>query len=114
MNIGEAFPSAFLKASDLQGKTVKATISEFEMVDFDGEGKKPVVRFKGKDSGLVLNKTRANTLRGLFGDETDSWLGKVVVLSTIKVPFQGSMTDSITVAAVPEPTPQEAENDVPF
>ena len=116
MNIGEAFPSAFLKAADLQGKTVKVTISEFELIEFDNEGKKPVIKFVGKDSGLVLNKTRANTLRGIFGDETDNWIGKELVLSTVKVPFQGKMTDSIAVAAVPTPEPTERtdDDDVPF
>ena len=91
------------------------------MATFDGEGEKPVVRFVGKDSALVLNKTRALSLGAAFGNETDNWVGKTIKLGTVKVSMNGSIVDSITVepataTAQPEPQPEPAihETDVPF
>ena len=123
MNIETAFPSAYLKAADLQGKSPKVAIERVEMATFDGEGEKPVVRFVGKDSALVLNKTRALALGAAFGNETDSWVGKTIKLGTVKVSMNGSIVDSITVEAAtataqpePQPPPEAAihETDVPF
>ena len=37
MNIGDAFPSKYLKASDLQGREVAVTISHVEMTEIDGD-----------------------------------------------------------------------------
>jgi len=115
MNITDQFPSAYLKASDILGKNVIVEIEACDAQEFDGEGSKAVLAFKGKDSRLVLNKTRANTLCGIFqSEETDDWIGKKIVLSTCKVPFNGQLTDSITVAAAPEQPPKQEQDDVPF
>ena len=129
MNINESFPPAFLRSEDIKGKTVGVKIRAVELHDFgEREGTKPVVYFEGKDAGLVLNKTRANALRDLYGEETDSWPGQHIVLSTGPVPFEGRMTDSIFVAAAnstvtplaetPKPEPAKpsynADDDVPF
>ena len=125
MNIEKAFPSAYLKAADLQGKKPKVAIARVEMATFEGEGEKPVVYFTGKDSGLVLNKTRALALGAAFGPETDNWHGKTIRLGTVKVSMNGSIVDSITVEAAtdaaqitaspqPEPEPPIHETDVPF
>jgi len=63
MKIGAAFPGQFIKAADLQGKRVSVVIDRVEMEDIGGETK-PVVHFRNKERGLVLNKTNANAIWG--------------------------------------------------
>jgi len=41
---------------------------------------KPVLYFKGKEKGMVLNKTNAKTIAELYGNNTDDWLGQKIVL----------------------------------
>lgn len=76
-NINDAFPSKFLKASDLNGGQPVATIDRvaFEPVGRNRE-MKAVLYFRGKDKGLVLNKTNATKLTQMTGSsETDDWSG---------------------------------------
>lgn len=95
----EAFPGAFLKAADLQGKRVPVIIDKVDMEDIGGE-EKPVVHFKGKDRGLVLNRTNANMIAEITGsDETDDWVGVSIILYCAKVDFQGRRVDAIRVDA---------------
>jgi len=103
MKTGEAFPSNFLKASDLQGRRIVVTIDHvgLEAVGRDKE-QKPVCYFAGKDKGLVLNKTNANKITQLLGtDEMDDWQGGKVVLFGTMVEFGGEQVEGIRVAAVP-------------
>ena len=97
MNIGNAFPSKYLKASDLQGRHVPVTIDRVEMEEFD-DGDKAIVYFQGKDKGLVLNKTNANMIVEITGSsETGEWKGVRVSLYSTKVDFQGKRVDAIRV-----------------
>ena len=97
-DIRNAFPSKYLKANDLQGREVSLTISH--IVDSEEVGQdqhKPVIYFKDKQKGLVLNKTNASTIQGLYGHETDNWPGKEIVLYPTVVDFRGTPTDTIRV-----------------
>ena len=93
MNINEAYPSRYLKASDLNGKNVAVTIksAELEEIGFDKE-QKLVLSFAGTDKLMVLNKTNASTIAKLHGEETDDWSGKRITLCAREVEFQGTMT----------------------
>jgi hypothetical protein len=104
MRISDAFPGSYLKAPDLQGRTVSAAIAEVRLEDLGGE-EKPVLYFQGKDRGLVLNKTNAGALVSAYGDETTAWTGQRVELFVARVMFQGRMVDGIRVR-VPAPAPQ--------
>ncbi len=76
-NINDAFPSKYLKASDLKGGQPVVVVDHvaFEPVGRNRE-MKGVVYFRGKDKGLVLNRTNANKLTQLAGtSETDDWAG---------------------------------------
>lgn len=106
MKMSDAFPGSYLKAPDLQGRTVAATIADVRMEDLGGE-EKPVLYFVGKDRGLVLNKTNAGALVSAYGDETTAWTGQPVELFVARVMFQGRMVDGIRVR-VPAPAPQAA------
>ena len=96
MNIGEVFPSNYLKASDLQGKLVKVKIQGCTVEDI-GDDKKPVLRFSGKAKGLALNKTNAGIIASAYGQETDGWNGKEIELRPDKTQFQGQLVDCIRV-----------------
>lgn len=101
MNINSAYPSNYLKADDLQGKSVTVVIQKVEIEEI-GQGRdkesKPVLYFRGKDKGVVLNKTNANTITKLYGGETDDWVGKAITLVPREVEFQGEMVLSIRVS----------------
>ncbi len=104
MKISDAFASKYIKAADLQGRRVSVTISHVTVENVGKEDKpenKPVVYFTGKDKGLVLNKTNGEQISSMYGDETDTWLDKVIELFTQKVPFNGQMVDAIRVAPPP-------------
>lgn len=97
MKIGSAFPGAYLKAADLQGRRVQVVIERVDMEDIGGD-QKPVLHFKGKDRGLVLNKTNANAVWGLTGSEdTDDWADVSITLYPSKTDFQGKRVDCIRI-----------------
>ena len=89
---------------------------------------KLLIRFVGKQKGLVCNKTNAGTIEKITGtDETDDWVGKNITLCAREVEFQGDMVWAIRVslkapgaapakAAAKKPAPAAAPDDdnVPF
>ena len=97
MKIGQAFPSDYLKAADLNGKAVRVTIESVSTEKL-GDDQKAVLHFVGKDKGLVLNKTNANRIVEATGsDETDDWSGWTITLYSCKVDYQGRRVDAIRV-----------------
>jgi hypothetical protein len=107
MRIGDAFPSRYLKASDIpldqdgNSTTLVLTIKDVR-VETLGQGpdadQKPVLYFRETDKGLVVNKTNAKTLTELFKtDDTDEWIGKRVGLFVMEVQFQSDLVPSIRV-----------------
>lgn len=104
MKISESFESKFLKAANLQGRRISVIINHVTVENIGKEEKpefKPVVYFTGKDKGLVLNKTNAEQISAMYGDETDMWADKNIELFTQKVPFNGQMVDAIRIAPPP-------------
>ena len=102
-NINDAFPSNYIKASDLKGGQPVVVIDriEFEPVGQKKE-MKPILYFEGKEKGLVLNKTNAKNIAGLTGTfETDDWVGFSIRLYATNVEFQGDTVEAIRVKAAP-------------
>lgn len=139
-NINDAFPSNYLKAADLKGRSVAVTIDrvEFEAVGQSRE-MKPVLYFAGKDKGMVLNKTNANKITSLLESAvTEDWTDGRILLYPTETSFQGDMVDCIRVKAAlaikggakratppppPEPEPEDeyeagpmaiTDDDIPF
>lgn len=113
MKVGEAFPGAYLKSSDLQGRRVVVTISEVKNEEVSGDTK-PIIYFENKERGLVLNKTNANMIAEILGtDEMDEWHGHRIVLHPAKTEFQGRRVDCIRVDAAPKGAPTPAPKPVP-
>jgi hypothetical protein len=103
-NINDAFPSNYLKASDLQGRQPVVTI---DRVEFEPVGRtremKPILYFAGKDKGVVLNKTNANKIASLTGSTlTEDWTGMRVTLFATHVEFQGETVEAIRIKAAPQ------------
>lgn len=99
-NINEAFPSDYLRAADLNGRTIKLTIADCVMEEI-GRGRdasrKPVLYFKGAKKGLALNKTNSMTIAGAYGPETDDWVGAEIEVFPTMVDYQGKQVDAIRV-----------------
>jgi len=96
MDINNAFPSKWLRSSDLMGREVRVTIERVEMETL-GEDKRPIAYFRNKQKGLVLNKTNANTIADMYGFNTDHWIGKEIVIYPTRVDFKGERVDAIRV-----------------
>jgi hypothetical protein len=99
MNINSAFPSTYLKAADLQGKSVTLTMDHVTMEDIGGD-QKPVLYFQGTERGIVLNKTNTSIISEMYGYETDDWVGKKITIHPARVEFQGRIVDAIRVRLV--------------
>ena len=116
MDINGAFPSKYLKASDLAGQTVTVTISDI-VVETVGQGEdqtdKPIVYFAGKEKGVVLNVTNSKAIAKAYGDETDEWVGKPIEVYPDTTPYKGDIVDCIRVR-VPNSAPRATKGDIPF
>lgn len=96
MRISAAFPSTYIKSSDLNGQRVRVVMSHVA-VEKVGDDQKPILYFQGKQKGLVLNKTNATNISISYGDDTDAWIGQPIELFEAMVEFQGKTTPAIRV-----------------
>jgi hypothetical protein len=110
MLISQAYPSKYLKSDDLGDKTVRVVMDFVEVQDVgDGEFK-PVLYFQGKDRGMVLNLTNANTIAAVYGDETADWKGQELVIYVDRnVMFGAKRTGGLRVRP---PEPRDVERDM--
>lgn len=100
MNIANAFPSQWLRASDFEDGDMTYTIKKVLMKDVgqgDQQETKPVLFFQETDLGLVLNKTNANTLTTHFGPETDDWSGEKVMIGQSEVEMGGKLVAAVRI-----------------
>jgi hypothetical protein len=101
MKISSAFPSNYLKAADLQDRNVMVKMDRVSLEKI-GDDEKPVLYFVGKEKGMVLNKTNAQNIAVVYGDDTTDWRDQDLVLFTAMVDFQGKTVEAIRVRA-PQP-----------
>jgi hypothetical protein len=109
MRIGElaSYASKYLKAKDLMGHSARVTIEEVTVEQLYNKREREhqqwaVLWFKGKQKGLVLNKTRFNNMVDIFGtDESSEWVGQEIILTPTRI----SGKDTIVIGK-----PQEAGN----
>ena len=101
--VSEAFPSNYLKAADLNNRTVKVKIDKvvFEEIGMNKD-KKPIIYFNKVKKGLVLNKTNAETIAAIHEQHFEGWTGKEIELFSQMVPFQGQNVAAIRCRAVVE------------
>ena len=121
MNYDDVYSSSsdHLKAGDLQGKRHRLTIKSYEIGEFKrGDGspeRKIIVAFDQTPKTLVLNKTNANRIREMNGNNIDDWIGRDIQIQPEKVDFQGELVDGIRGHLVlPEPELAAAGDGIPF
>lgn len=94
MHIDSAFPSKYLRASDLAGKTANVVIDRYAFEEIGGD-RKLVLYFRGKEKGLATNKTNAQSIAAVYGPEMDDWEGGEVQLYSAMVDYQGKQMEAI-------------------
>jgi hypothetical protein len=73
-----------------------------EMVGIGAEAEEKVVVYAREDErGVVLNVSRREALRDLFGHDTDKWIGRRFRLAPGRATFQGKAVKALFVEAVP-------------
>lgn len=107
--------SKYLKAADLQGKTVKVTIAGVSLLEFEDEStgvktSKPALALKGKEKQIVCNATSVQELIQAYGADSDGWVGKEIRLSTKHYPKFGR--DGIVIT--PLDVTADPNDDIPF
>lgn len=105
VNVNDVYGGAYLNAKKVTAENlwrkpltiVGAELEEFKKnpndMDSDEMEDKVVVLFKETKYGLILNKTNANTLSEMYGDESDDWTGHKVSFQKVKT----SMGDSVQI-----------------
>lgn len=99
MDIMQSFPSSYLRAGDLNGKTYKMVMKEVLMEDIGGDHK-AVLYFQNADKGIVLNKTNATAIADQHGSDTDNWGGHEVEIFPATTMFKGQNVPCIRVRAI--------------
>ena len=120
MDYREGFKGPFATAIEIGASTPTLTINEVELQQVEKLGAngqatgvmkdRLVVFFAGVDRGLLLNRTNAECLVGLWGKDTASWVGHKVTLHTQTVQVGPKKALGIRVLGSPEltaPTPVE-------
>jgi hypothetical protein len=92
--------SKYFRASDLTAP-ITLTIANVGQAEFGADGQpkelKPYIEFSDHQQMLVINKTNADILTLLFGDDTDAWHKQRITLSPARTPFKGKVVDTIRV-----------------
>lgn len=82
-------------------RELTVTIEKVEAQEIVGEGgkrnKKPVVHFVGKKLPMVIGKTVAKTIAGLYGNDTKNWIGKRITIYGTTTEVGGETKDCIRV-----------------
>ena len=97
VNVNSIFGSSeYLKAADLGDRDFTLTISRVDVKEFD-DGNKLLIHFERADKGLVCNKTNANSIARMHGNDTDGWVGRQICLFKAWVDFRGETVEAIRV-----------------
>jgi hypothetical protein len=123
MNINDAYPSKYLRADDLQNREITVIIDHVVMEEIGQEKQmKPALYFRGKQKGVILNKTNATNIATAYGPDMDAWTGQPVILFPAWVDMQGKTVQAIRIRpgggqvqkAPPPPIVDEMDSGVPF
>jgi hypothetical protein len=103
MNINDAFPSKYIKHSDLKGQPRTLTMSHVALEKFSGGDEGVILHFSDATKGLVLKPTNKNAIVKAYGQETNGWKGKPLELYPAMTEFKGEMTECVRVRAPEDP-----------
>ncbi len=114
LTLEEIFPGRFVRAADFKGRDVDVTISMVVLEDLpDDKGKmegKGVVTLRETKKKWILNRTNAEWLKELYGNDTDLWIGKrITIYPDASVTIGSKKVGGIRVRGVPEKDFKERE-----
>lgn len=95
MNVKNMFPSGWLKAGDVPAD-ITLTIGAIELEEVADE-MKPVMRFTDHEKALVINRTNADVIAGLYGDNTNEWIGKKITVGAEPVKYKNQTMMGVRV-----------------
>ena len=101
MKASDMFPSKYLKASDADTDltlTIARIVKEIMKNRDNQDEEKYVLYFKDVEKGMVLNKTNKNTLVDLYGEETDDWIDKKIILISVDVDAFGETQAALRIS----------------
>lgn len=100
MDARRLIPSDYISSADFGGRDHTFTIDRVERITFEGDKAakqtKGLVMFQNEAKRWVVNKTNAECLRLMFGNETNDWAGKRVTL--FAAPHRDTLTKEDTTA----------------
>jgi len=106
MQWNEAFPSDYLKATDIPQEGIVVRCVSIDMVDVNDDGNpksvKPVITLEGRDKMLIVNQTNADMFQHLFGPAMEGMIGKQFRLIRSRVQFGRRWVDGIRVMEAPD------------
>lgn len=106
MDYRALFKGEYIAAVELGAKQPTMTISGIKLCKLeqeDGRQKdKGIISFREIDRGWVLNRTNAQCLAAMFGNETDNWIGKRVTLYSTPVRVGPKTEPGIRVKGSPD------------
>jgi hypothetical protein len=105
MKRSDAFPSKYLACADLDEEEMELIIDRVQMEELksdEGDQRKPVLYFQNMEKGMVCNFTNWGTIEYAYGEDSDNWIGKPIVLYPTTTQFKGRTVPTIRVR-VPKP-----------
>ncbi|HEX8010995.1 MAG TPA: hypothetical protein VF814_08680 [Casimicrobiaceae bacterium] len=97
----DLYPSRFLTAASLEGKTLQVRITDITQEEI---GQPPQLKRilsyttkNGEAKEMVLNKTNAARLAQAFGKKVIGWRGRVITIYTEYVPLGGKVVPGLRV-----------------
>lgn len=111
------FPGKYLKAGDLRGRDIVVTIDDIDprhdLKTKEGEEKRPLVTFHAAKKGLVLNKTNAKIIAGLYGADVLGWIGQKVTLYAAEVSAFGETVEAVRIRKQRPVSPRTQQREQP-
>lgn len=126
MKVSQMVTSKYLRKEDFQDQDQVCTIKALKLENVgreDAPEERWCMYFRERDKAMVLNVTTIRVLEGAFGDESDDWVGKkVMVYVDPNVSFQGRVVGGLRLRppkkqAAPAPAPVNNDFDdaeIPF
>jgi hypothetical protein len=113
----EAFPSKYLKADDLDGEAVVATIKSASLdtlKGFDGkEQRKVILYFSRTLKPLPLNMVNFDSVADILGEESDDWPGGKIELYPTTTTMNGVVRACVRVRKPDVPAKKKAKPAAP-
>lgn len=120
MKMSDFINSNYIKGGDLEPNVlIEAVIADVKRKEFQANGEtetKAVVAFEDGRQ-VTLNQTRLKALIGAWGQNSDNWTGKTVIISRGLAPFKGDIVPSVKLDPVVAPrigtTPERNASSLP-